>query len=200
MKSPSSRSIPSASVDRSNDGPSLSGPQEPRPRTIASSIARLEALLAGRSDFGRTTNRCVTTSIDGLRCSTEEGIWTHAADLPPSLGSIASAPSPGMLVRAALGSCLAMGYRLRAAKHDVELTFIRVTVETDSELAGLLLPDAAAPPGYTEVRYHVEVESPAPADDVRRVIEEGDRLSPMLDVFTRTNTIHRTVSIRPVGR
>ncbi len=92
-----------------------------------------------------------------------------------------------------------MGYRLRAAKLDVELTSIRVTVETDSELAGLLLPDAAAPPGYTEVRYHVEIESPAPADDVRRVIEEGDRLSPMLDVFTRTNTIHRTMSIRPVG-
>ncbi len=191
MSSHLATSISPGSVDRSND--------TKLPTPIAQSIARLEALLASRSGFGHKTDRSVTTSIDGLRCSTEEGTWTHATDLGPALGGTASAPSPGVLVRAALGSCLAMGYRLRAAKHGVELTSIRVTVETDSELAGLLLLAAMPPPGYTEVRYHVEVESPSPAADIRRLIEEGDRLSPMLDVFARTNTIHRTISIQPVG-
>ena len=54
-----------------------------------------------------------------------------------------------------------MCYQLRAAEHGVELTSVRVTVETDSELRGMLQCDAAAPPGFTEIRYHVEVESPA---------------------------------------
>ena len=57
----------------------------------------------------------------------------------PALGGDGSAPSPSVLVRAALGSCMAMTYRLRAARAGVELTSVRVTVETDSELAGMLL-------------------------------------------------------------
>ncbi|MDP9463899.1 MAG: OsmC family protein, partial [Actinomycetota bacterium] len=141
----------------------------------------------------------VTTLPAGLRCSPEEGRWHQESDLPGSLGGSGAAPTPGVLLRAALGSCMAMSYQLRAAKHGVALTSIRVTVEADSELAGMLLCDASAPPGYTELRYHVDVESPAPAADVLRVIDEGDQLSPLLDVFTRSNTIRRTTSIRPVG-
>ena len=89
-----------------------------------------------------------------------------------------------------------MIHRLCAAKHGIELTSVTVTIEADSAIAGMLLPDADAPPGYSEVRYHVEVESPASPEDVERVIDEGDRLSPLLDVNTRTNTMRRTLSIR----
>jgi uncharacterized OsmC-like protein len=164
--------------------------------TISNAIERLESVLTRRSDFGVGTAQSVTTLSAGLSCTTEEGPWHIASDLPEALGGGGGAPTPGVLVRAALGSCMAMSYRLRAAKHGVELTSIRVTVEADSELAGMLSCDASAPPGYSEVRYHVEVESPAPPDDVRRVIDEGDQLSPLLDVFTRTTTMRRTTSIR----
>lgn len=167
--------------------------------TIANALDRLESALGRRANFGHTTNRSVTTLGAGLHCSTEEGPWVVDADLPESLGGTGAAPTPGVLVRAALGSCLAMGYQLRAAKHGVELISIRVTVEADSEIGGMLLCDTAAPPGYTELRYHVEVDSPAPRADVLRIIDEGDRLSPILDVFGRTITMRRTTSIRPVG-
>ena len=99
-------------------------------------------------------------------------------------------------MRAALGSCLAMMYQLRAARHGVELTSIRVLVETDSEIAGMLLCDTASPPGYTGIRYHVEIESRAADADVLRIIDEGDALSPLLDVFARVNAVQRTTSIR----
>jgi uncharacterized OsmC-like protein len=91
---------------------------------------------------------------------------------------------------------MAMSYRLRAAKHGIELTSIRVTVEADSEIAGMLSCDATAPPGFTEIRYHVEIESSATPAEVTRVVDEGDRLSPLLDVFTQANTVRRTTSIR----
>jgi uncharacterized OsmC-like protein len=94
---------------------------------------------------------------------------------------------------------MAMSYRLRAAKHGVELTSLRVTVEADSELAGMLLVDAPAPPGFTEVRYHVEIESPASPDEVARIIDEGDRLSPLLDVLSRANALRRSMSIQSSG-
>lgn len=167
--------------------------------TIATAIDRLESVLDRRADFGHSTNLSVTRLADGLRCSTEEGAWTIDSDLGEALGGTGSAPSPGVLVRAALGSCLAMMYQLRAAKHGVELTSIRVLVETDSEIAGMLLCNTMSPPGYTEIRFHVDIESPAPRDDVLRAIDEGDRLSPLLDVLTRANSVQRTTSIRPAA-
>ena len=165
-------------------------------KTIATAIERLESAVDRRPGFGVGTSRSVTLSKGQLRCSTEEGRWSLDSDLTPALGGDGSAPTPSTQLRAALGSCMAMSYQLRAAKHGIELTSIKVTVETDSELAGMLSCDSPAPPGYTEIRYHVEIESPAPPAEVARVIDEGDRLSPVLDVFTRANAIRRTTSIR----
>ena len=164
--------------------------------TIATALERLEVAVGGRPGFGVRTCHSTTTVVDGLRCTTEEGPWQTAADLPDSLGGGATAPTPSMLLRAALGSCMAMTYQLRAARHGVQMTAIRVTIETDSDLAGMLLTDAPAPPGFTALRYHVEVESPAPAEVVASVLDEGDRLSPLLDVMTRGHAVRRTTAIR----
>lgn len=163
---------------------------------IADAIARLESNVEERSDYGVGTSRSVTRLGDGLRCVTDEGDWRTECDLTPPLGGEGSAPSPGILSRAALGSCLAIIYRMRAARHGVELTSVTVTIEADSEVAGMLLVDADAPAGYTEIRYHVEVESPAPLEELERIIDEGDRLSPLLDVYARANTMRRRITVR----
>lgn len=163
--------------------------------TIAQAIERVETKLDERNDYGVGTNRSVTTLEEGLRCVTREGDWTTESDLSPALGGEASAPSPGVLSRAALGSCLAMIYRMRAERHGIVLKSVTVTVEADSEVAGMILVDADAPPGYTEIRYHVELESSASREDLERVIDEGDRLSPILDAYARANTMRRTISI-----
>jgi len=54
---------------------------------------------------------------------------------------------------------------------------------------------AEVPPGYTEVRVHVDIESPAPETEVRKVLDEGARIDPYLDVFTRAQTVVVTDSI-----
>lgn len=164
--------------------------------TIADSIERLETAVTRRRGFGVGTSRSVTTVSDAGRCTSSEGQWSVESDLSTALGGNGSAPTPSVLLRAAVGSCVALGYRLRAAKHRVELTSLRVTVEADSEIAGMLFCDSTAPPGYTEIRVHVDIVSAAPVDDVRRVLDEGDRLSPLLDVLTRANSVVRTTSIR----
>lgn len=166
---------------------------------IAPALERLHAALANRPGFGHSTATSVSTLAGRVRCTTAEGSTVIETDLKPGLGGDAAAPSPTALVRAALGACLAIGYRLRAAEFGVELTTVRVTVETESELRGMLDPDSAVPPGFTDVRCHVEIESPAPASDVERIIELADRLSPVLDVLTRPHAIERTVSITAVA-
>jgi uncharacterized OsmC-like protein len=162
---------------------------------IADALKRLNGTLARRSDFGHYTGSSVTTLVEGLRCSSEAAGWTIASDLGPALGGEGSAPTPTVLVSSALGACLAMGYQLQAAEQGIELTSVRVTVETDSEICGMLQCDAAVPPGFTEIRYHVELESPARVSDIERIVDLADRLSPVLDALTRANGVNRTVSI-----
>jgi uncharacterized OsmC-like protein len=156
-------------------------------------------MLARRGDFGHHTATTVTTVVDGVRCRTDEGPWSIETDLPAALGGEGAAPSPSVLARAALSSCLATGYVLRAARHGVELTSVTVHVEADSEIAGMLVCGAPEPAGFREIRCHVEVESPADEACVRRILDESDSLSPLLDLFVRANPVRRTTSIRPAG-
>ncbi len=163
--------------------------------TIATAIDRLETALTRKPGFGVGTSTSVTTLTSGLRCTTEDGPWHTDADLLDRIGGEGSAPAPSVLMRAALGSCMAMSYRLRAAKHGVPLTSVRVTVETESAVAGMLLTDTSEPAGFRSVRFHVEIDSPAANEDVMRVIDEGDQLSPVLDLFTRSVAVTRTVAL-----
>lgn len=164
--------------------------------TIRAALHRLDDAVARRRGFGVVTSRSVTTAHDGLRCVTREGEWSIETDLPAALGGTASAPPPGVLVRAALGACMAMSYRLEAARRGVELAAVTVTVESDSNLAGMLSCASGVPPGYIEVRYHVEIDAGVSDDEIFRIVDEADRLSPILDVFVRANAVTRTLSIR----
>lgn len=164
---------------------------------IGPALQRLHDTVARRPGWGRSTAQAVATLGDGLRCRSVERSAVLESDLPAAFGGDASAPTPTELVRAGLANCLVLGYRLRAAELGVELTSVRVTVESESDLRGMLDPSSGVPAGFTGLRYHVEIESPAPASEIHRLVELGDRLSPVLDMLTRPQAVERTVSIRP---
>ena len=164
-------------------------------RSIDRALIRLEDTVRRRPGFGHSTGRSTSTLTDGLRCVTGDGNHRIRTDLPPALGGEATGPTPSALFRAALGSCLAMGYRLRAARHGLAVNTIRVDVETDTALAGMLNPDSGFPPGFIEIRYRVEIDGPT-STQIERLIDEGDRLSPVLDAVTRANRVIRLPSNR----
>ena len=162
---------------------------------IHDALVRLESALASRPGFGHASQSCTTTLVEGLRCRSEECGGALETDLPACLGGTGTAPTPSMLVRAALGSCLAMGYRLRAARRGLDVRSIRVVVETDSAIAGMLDTDEGEPAGFTNLRYHVEITSDMPPERVLAIVDEADRLSPILDVVSRLSRPVRSVSI-----
>ncbi len=89
-----------------------------------------------------------------------------------------------------------MGYQLRAERLGVELNSVTVEIQADYDIAGMLMMESSARPGYSEVRYHVRIESPATEVDVLRVLDEGDALSPYRDVFSGKTSMKRTVTIQ----
>ena len=139
---------------------------------------------------------CATKArlVDGLRCEIEEGPWRLAADMPAKVGGDGTAPTPGMLGRGALASCLTIGIASWAARLGVPLDAVQVEVETDFDARGELgMGDV--PPGYTEVRYLVSIESPAPREQLDELLSLAERHSPYLDVFGRAMALSRALRL-----
>ena len=135
-----------------------------------------------------------TRITSGLACEVTEGDWTFTADMPREAGGESSAPTPGVFGRAALGSCLAMGYMMQAARMEIDITSLEIEIEADYD-EGALFGTSDARPGYSEVRYTVHVVSNASEQAITRVLDEGDRLSPYRDVFANPAPLVRSVQI-----
>jgi uncharacterized OsmC-like protein len=164
------------------------------PQKIKTAFERSAKAISLRPAIGRGTGISKTTVRNGLTCEIEEGGWHFKADMPEQAGGSGEGPTPGVYGRAALGSCLAMGYMMRAAYFNVPIDSLQVEVHADYD-DGALFGVNNVFPGYQQVRYVVIVESDAPEKDIRRVIDEADRHSPYLDVFSRAQDCRREIKL-----
>ena len=152
-------------------------------------------LLSLKPSRGRLSCATKARLVDGLRCEIEEGPWKFAADMPAKVGGDETAPTPGVLGRGALASCLTIGIASWAARLGVPLDAIEVEVQTDFDARGELGVGNGVPPGYTEVRYLVSIESPAPRERLDELLSLAERHSPYLDVFGKAMALSRALRL-----
>src|SRR3954465_3035842 len=89
--------------------------------TVRRIVERNIELLALKPSRGHLTCTTRARLADGLRCEIEEGPGRLAADLPAKVGGEETAPTPGVLGRAALAGCLTIGIAPWAARPGVPL-------------------------------------------------------------------------------
>jgi uncharacterized OsmC-like protein len=165
-------------------------------RELGEILERNVKAVTLKPSIGQLTGRTRVTLQPGLACEIADGAWKLTAGIGPGSGGTGAGPSPGVLGRGALGSCLALGYAMWAARLGVEITSLTVDVEADYDTRGELGLSDDVPPGYLQVRYTVTVSSPAPDSDVHRVLDTADKYSPYRDVFARANDLRRDVRIQ----
>jgi uncharacterized OsmC-like protein len=169
------------------------------PDTIRSAAERNIQLLKIRPGRGLLTGKTTARVVDGLRCEIEDGTWRLAADMPAKVGGQETAPTSGVLGRGALASCLAISVATWGARLGVTIDAIEVQVEADFDARGELGIGEGVVPGYTEVRYQISIDSPAPADQITELLELAERHSPYLDVFGRAVPLRRAVRLKGRG-
>jgi len=162
---------------------------------IKSGFVRVSSAFAQRPALGRGTATSKASIKDGLTCEIREGNWTMIADMPEQAGGNGAGPTPGVFGRAALGSCLAIGYMMRASTMNIPVAGLEVEIRADYDDGALFGTAPNVPPGYLEIRYSVTVDSDAPEEAIMRMLDEADRHSPYLDVFSRAQSCRREVSI-----
>jgi uncharacterized OsmC-like protein len=162
---------------------------------IKSAFTRVSSALTQRPAFGLGTGISKTSIKDGLTCEIREGNWTLTADMAEQAGGNAAGPPPGVFGRAALGSCLAIGYMMRAAVMGIPIAGLEVEIQADYDDGALFGTAPGVHPGYLEIRYSVTIDSDAPKEAIMRMLDEADEHSPYLDVFRRAQSCRREVNI-----
>ncbi len=149
---------------------------------VGGAIERLSAAISADPLKARARNMPATARlVEGLQCEVS-GPYNERliTDMAPAIGGAASGPNPGWLLRGALASCTATVIAMRAAKLGVALGSLEVTVETDSDLRGILGLDESVSSGHGPVRIKVKISSPTASPDVlREIVTWADRHSPV---------------------
>lgn len=165
------------------------------PKTIKESYERNRKLLSIKPSKGQYSTTTKVRMYDGTSCEVEHGSWKFTADIGKNEGGNDAGPGPSVLERAALGSCLAIGYAKYAAVMEVPIDTLEVEVEADVDARGAFGIDNVSP-GYTGLRYRVFIKSSASEKVINEVIEKADAHSPVLKNFTRSNEVEREVTIQ----
>ena len=163
-------------------------------KNIKTVFERNAKAMSLRPSLGQGTAKTTVRMVEGLSCEIEEGNWKLKADMGEKTGGANTGPNPGTYARAALGSCLAVSYVLYAAKMDVPLDALEVEVQADYDSRGYHAVGDSKP-GYKEMRYIVTVSSPAPEEEVRRMLDEADAHCDNLYVFRDAQKITREVRL-----
>ena len=118
--------------------------------------------------------------------------------MPAKVGGDETAPTPGALGRGALASCLTIGIAIWAARLGVPIDAARGRGPGRFRRPRRARHGHGVPPGYSEVRYLVSIESPASRQQLDELLALAERHSPYLDVFGRAMALRRVLHVNGV--
>jgi uncharacterized OsmC-like protein len=126
---------------------------------IGTAIASAIEYLTEHPDEAKyTDSEAVATLEEGLRVKVHDPSGRMVeTDMTKGVGGEDAAPSAGWLFRAALAACDTTLIAMRAAMLGVELTDVRVTIDSESNDHGILGIDESIPAGPLSVRTRVRV-------------------------------------------
>ena len=149
--------------------------------SVREAIERISAAIAADVTKARAKNVPATARlIEGLKCEVSGPSGQRmVTDMARALGGDASAPNPGWVLRCAWASCTASVIAMRAARLGVALETLEVTVDSDSDLRGILGLDENVGAGQQAVRTTVRIRGSADAQTLREIASWGEAHSPV---------------------
>ena len=150
---------------------------------IRNAFDRLAQVFGKRPAAAQGSGQMSARLVEGLRCEAREGNWRFTIDMPEEAGGSDAGPPPGVHGRAALASCLAIGYGICLARAGISPRSLEVVVQAAYDNRGLLGMDSVYP-GYLAVKHTLYLECDAPQEVAQAAIDEAQRCSPYLHIFS----------------
>jgi uncharacterized OsmC-like protein len=143
-----------------------------------------------RTDLGHApeppiaTFEATTSLVDEYRTRVQIREFTLDVDEPDQIGGTNTGPTPVELVLAALGTCQEIVYATYARVLGIPLDGVDVHAAGRLDLRGFF-GVADVPAGFQDVTFTAEISSPAPAEEIARLVEIVNEHCPVLDILAR---------------
>jgi len=126
---------------------------------------------------------------EGIACRVDTGRALVEAGLHPATGGSGMQACSGDMLLEALVACAGVTLKAVATAIGVELKDARVRAEGDLDFRGTLGVAKDAPVGFRDIRLKFELQTDAPADQQKKLIELTERYCVVLQTLRRTPPI-----------
>ena len=149
---------------------------------LAETIEAVRTNLGQAAEAPIATFTAETRLVDGFETKAQVRQFGWTVDEPTEIGGRDSGPSPVELVLAALGTCQEIVYATYARVLGIPVDAVSVRAEGHLDLRGFF-GVADVPAGFQSVSFAVEVQSPAPSEEVARLVAAVNAHCPVLDIL-----------------
>ncbi len=150
----------------------------------------LKSLQAPLKDLYRTSpeSAMITLHAEGVMgedvsCSVETGRALVEAGLHPATGGSGMQACSGDMLLQALVACAGVTLSAVATAMQIPVDSARLRAEGDLDFRGTLGVDREAPVGFSDIRLHFDIESPAPAEQLAKLVEVTERYCVVLQTL-----------------
>lgn len=71
-----------------------------------------------------------------------------------------------------------------ASKFQVEIKDVIINVEGDLDLDGFTGKNPAVRPGFQQIRYNINIDSPSPKVNIQQLLEHIEKIGPVKDTLS----------------
>lgn len=170
--------------------------------TISEAVQRVEAAMTQKPGLGLQPDKPATAVLKSGLAFTVRHPGGHeiATDMPKPLGGGGEDVPPGWLMRAGLASCTATVIALRAERLGVTLSRLEVTVESRSDVRGMLGLDASVPAGPLDIDMSVLIAADGASEEtLAGIVAWADQHSPIGNAVRRPIDVRLSINGKPTG-
>src|SRR3954464_10147529 len=140
-------------------------------------------------DAAFITLRATGRASDGVACKVDTGRAIVEAGLHPATGGDGTFVCSGDMLLEALVACAGVTLRAVATAIGVELRDATVTAEGDLDFRGTLGVAKEVPVGFREIRLRFDLDTDAPAEQKKKLVELTERYCVVLQTIRRAPEI-----------
>lgn len=156
------------------------------------------AAFTFRSDCAWIEGTYSTNSLNGYFGLGQEHerkqTYKIESDHPEVFHAADRAPTPPEIVLAALASCLTGGVASVAQHRGIQLNAVRVMVEGDIDVRGILGMDPDIRNGFAAIRASFEIDADASREDIAALVAQSQKRSAVFDILTNPTNVKVSVA------
>ena len=129
---------------------------------------------------------------EGIACRLDTGRALVEAGLHPASGGSGLQACSGDMLLEALVACAGVTLKTVATALGIELRDARLSAEGDLDFRGTLGVAKDAPVGFRDIRLHFELDTDAPPEQRKKLIELTERYCVVLQTLRASPPVHTT--------